>query len=1116
MEGKGNGEEQFGQLAVTLGFASPEQVSEAIRLQRRLAQEGQTKSLSRILVERGVLSVEQAKQIFFLQGKSLLVCPSCGSRFNLATSVSGDLFRCRLCGAAVNVVGSSEELQRKQKDDPLIGLTLAGCRIQEVIEEDAISRSYKGWQVGPQRHVIMRVLKRRCLRDAELVKRFLKEAEAATKVRHPAISPVYDAGQVGGYFYSCHGYFEGPTLKERVESEGRLPIRLAAGVMLRLVNGVLTAHRHKVVHRNIRPENVVFPGAKDRPVLLGLGFYRHIARRIEDTPGVGVLLGSPEFMAPEQIENYSSSDERSDIFSLGALFFYMLVGHSPFKAENSVETLARNLKGERPHLADISDGIPEEICQIVDRMLERSPDRRFSSLEEVKAALEAIGVDALPLRKAGVDASFVGRQQPPSALEPIAPSKEAEERLELQEPAPQPSPEKLVADVRGKTPTGMAEEGGIPPHLQTPLTEAEKPEWKKALLEKAPFIALGVIALVIVAVLAIKLSGGGKQGATTQEDAEVAAQQDLKRLLSFAKECEKKGSYEAVVARARRLYSRHVNTSLARRFLEVATRFERLQQEKKVADDWDSLRRWLEENKGKSGYLEEAKRRVREFIRLHAGHALAGEARRLLETLQKQESMAKAAAEVDDTEKQIKNLCQEGRYITAYKMVGVQQLRLEQCYRQVAAEFTQRFRRMRRFVEEQAKKSFEEAKKRALLWEEKGQIDKALEELAPIAGWLVWERRGEKEELAPLLELAHEAEKLQGEIRARFKRGMMRARVVFNALVERAFNAAARKDFASAQKLLARADKLAKDAKLPTDIARKMLLWLSLAERFCTAHIDYLKGSVGKQIEVETKSNIPYRGTLESFDGRELGIRVQTGRVVSVRLDDVKEEYVRRFARLQMGEREGRLGEAALAFFTGGGDAALLEGTAGDLAKALRQELKERALWNRVSRIVCVFGGASFRKLRSERARVSVVRLDDGFGSALRLSGGSLVYTEPFSSYEYILRFQFCCRKGESALRVVLPLGARRAVTLVVPASGKHLSLQEAQSVSENVSIRRGEWYEIEVRVVASSVAVILDGRKVLEAKNLTPRRVSRGRIRLSVEKGTVWLLRQIYLAELK
>ncbi|RKY19624.1 MAG: hypothetical protein DRP63_00270 [Planctomycetota bacterium] len=1112
MEGKSNGEEQFGQLAVTLGFASPEEVTEAIRLQRRLAQQGQTKLLGQILVERGVLSVEEAKQIFVLQGRTQLLCRACRSRFNLAASVSGDLFRCRVCGAAVNVVVSPEELRQKRRsDDPLIGLTLAGCRIQEVIDEDAISRSYKGWQMGQQRYVVMRVLKRHCLRDADLVKRFLKEAEAATKVRHPAISPVHSAGQVGGYFYSCHGYFEGPTLKERVERQERLPIKLAADVMLRLVNGVLTAHEQKVVHRNIRPENVVFPDAKDRPVLLGLGFYRHIARKIEGTPEAGVLLGSPEFMAPEQIEDYSRSDERSDMFSLGALFFYMLVGHSPFKAENSVEALARNLEGKHPHLADISDDIPEEICQIVDRMLERSPDRRFSSLEEVKAALEAISVDALPLRKASVDTAFVGYEQPPPALE-----QEAEKQLELPEPAPQSSAEAVAAAAERRIPAGVAGEGGISPRLPTPPTKAERPQRKKALVEKAPFIALGVIALVIVAVLVIKLSGGGGEGSARQEDAEVVAQQDLKRLLSFARECEKKGNYEAAVARARRRYNKHLNTSLARRFLQVATRFERLQQERKVADEWNSLKRWLEENKGKRGYLEEAERRVREFMRSHAGHTLAGEARRLLETLQKRESMAKAAAEVDDAEKQIKHLCQKGRYVTAYKMVGVQELRLGQCYRRVAAEFTQRFQKMRRFIEQQAQKSFEEAKKRALLWEKKGEVEKALEELAPIAGWLVWERRGEGEELAPLLELARKAQRLQGEIRARFRRGMMRARVVFNALVERAFNAAERKDFSSAQELLARADKLAKNAKLPTNIARRMLLWLSLAERFCSAHIDFLKSNIGKQIEIKTKSNIPYRGTLESFDGRKLGIRVQTGRVVSVGLDEVKEEYLRGFARLQMGEREGRLGEAALAFFSGGGNTALLEGIAGDLAKALRQQLKERAIWSRVSRIVCLFGGTASHKLRSEKARVSVARLDDGFGNALRLSDGSLVYPEPFSSYEYVLRFQFCCKKGKSALRVVLPLAAQRVVTLLLPAEGKHLSFQEAQGSSEDVSIRQGEWYEIEVRVVASSVAVILDGRKVLEAKNLTPQSIDRERLRLSVEKGAVWLLRQIYLAELK
>jgi len=1135
MKEKNSGEEQFGQLVVTLGFASPIEVSEAIRFQRRLAEEGEEKPLGQILVERGVLSVEQVRQILLRQGKTLLVCTSCGSKFNLADPSSGDLFKCRVCGAAVDVVGSPEELQEEQEyEDPLLGSTLAGCRIQELIGEDAISRSYKAWQVGPQRDVVMRILKERCSHDKELIKRFLKEAAAAAKVRHPAISPVYDAGQAEGYFYICHGYFEGPTLRERVESEGRLPVKLAADVTLHLVNGMLTAHKHKVIHRDIRPENVVFPGGKKRPVLLGLGLYRRVAEKAEGAAEIGVLLGSPEFMAPEQIKDYSSSDERSDIFSLGALFFYMLVGHSPFKAENPVEALARNLEGKRPRLADITDNVPKEICQIVDKMLERFPDKRFSSLQEVKTALEAISVDTLTSRKADihpyspsvVDGDLrladedAGYEHAPPELELAPPPQEPEEEeLKLAEPAPapQPPPEALSAEEKKEILAETIRKKEATPPPPTPSEEeVEKPEWKKVLSEKAPFMALGIIALVIVVVLVVKLSGSSEPAPTKPKGPELLAQQDLKRLLAFANECEKKGDYKAVITRAKRLYNKYVNTSLAQRFLEIATRFERLQREKKVEDEWGYLKKWLKENKGKKGYLEAAKKRVREFIKSHAEHALANEARKLLETLQKQERVAKAATEVDAAEKQIKDLCQKEQFVTAYKMVGVQELRLQQRYRQVAMEFTERFQKMRQFVEAQAKKSFAEARKRALSWEQRGKVDKALDELSPVVEWLVWEQRGEGEGLAPLLELARKAKKLQDEIKARFKQGMMRARIVFNALVERASRAAAQKDFASAEKLLKRADKIAKEAKLPTNIAQKMLLWLSFAKRFCNAHIDFLKNSIGKQIEIKTKTNIPYRGTLESFDGKKLGIRVQTGRVVTVALDKVKEEYLEKFARLQMGEQDGRLGEAALAFFNGGGDTTLLEGVLGDVAETLRETFKERALWMRVSRIVWLFNGTSSYKLRREKGKVSIAKIEDEFGNALRLSDGSLAYTEPLSSYEYVLRFQFCCKEGKAALKVVLPLGAGQVVTLVVPAGGKHLSFEKAQGVSEDVSIRLGEWYEIEVRVVASSVTVILDGRKVLETKNPTAQSTDNERIRLAVEKGDVWLLRQIYLAELR
>jgi len=453
--------------------------------------------------------------------------------------------------------------------------------------------------------------------------------------------------------------------------------------------------------------------------------------------------------------------------------------------------------------------------------------------------------------------------------------------------------------------------------------------------------------------------------------------------------------------------------------------------------------------------------------------------------------------------------------VTAYKMVGVQELRLQQRYRRLAARFAGEFSRMREHVVQEARRFFEEAKKRAFGWEARGKVDKALEELNPFVAWLAWEKRGEKESLKPLLLLAHEAKKTQDAIKARFKRGMMRARIVYNALIHQASTLAAQERFDEARTLLQRASSLAKEARLPRDIAASMLKWLGFAKRFSTAHIDYLKNRVGKSIEVKTKSNIPYQGTLESFDGQKLGIKVQTGRVVYVPLEKVQEKFLKEFARREMGEQDGRVGEAAAAYFRGEGDASLLEGVIGDAAQSLRQAFRERDAWKRTTRIIWLFSGTSPYRLRRERGKVSIFKVDDEFGNALRLTEGALAFTETIPT-EYILRFQFCCRGGTAPLKVTLPMGADQSVAVVVPAGGNSLSFEGGEAKSQNFSIRLGEWYETEIRVLGTSVTVFVDGQKVLETTSVSPKTTESARLRFRTQKEADWLLRQIYFVELK
>jgi len=263
------------------------------------------------------------------------------------------------------------------------------------------------------RDVAVKVLPAAVAHDAERLRRFEQEAQAAGRLNHPNVLTVHDVGQHEGVPFVVSELLEGETLRARLGGSS-LPVRKATEIASQIARGLGAAHEGGIVHRDLKPENVFV--AKDGQVkILDFGLakltrgdspFAPESDVATEAPGTdpGTVLGTVGYMSPEQVRG-RPVDHRSDIFSLGAILYEMLSGQRAFARESSVETLNAILKEDPPELAASGRALPPTLDRIVRHCLEKNPDERFASARDLAFDLQALcdvsaPVSALPARPA--------------------------------------------------------------------------------------------------------------------------------------------------------------------------------------------------------------------------------------------------------------------------------------------------------------------------------------------------------------------------------------------------------------------------------------------------------------------------------------------------------------------------------------------------------------------------------------------------------------------------------------------------------------------------------------------------------------------------------------------
>lgn len=227
--------------------------------------------------------------------------------------------------------------------------------------------------------------------NSDLRERFLRETRLAASFSHPNIVPVHDVVERGNLLAFVMGFVEGETLGARVRRGGPLPVPEAVRVLQEVAWALSYAHGRGIVHRDIKPDNILIERATGRGLVTDFGIARSSAAA---PPGqgltrVGEVVGTPEFMSPEQASG-DTVDGRSDLYSLGVVAFYVLSGKLPFEAQTPTGLLAMHLTQPPPSLAILRPDLPGEMVAAVERCLAKNPDERFASGEELANALDGL------------------------------------------------------------------------------------------------------------------------------------------------------------------------------------------------------------------------------------------------------------------------------------------------------------------------------------------------------------------------------------------------------------------------------------------------------------------------------------------------------------------------------------------------------------------------------------------------------------------------------------------------------------------------------------------------------------------------------------------------------
>jgi serine/threonine protein kinase len=310
-------------------------------------------------------------------------------------------------------------------------LLLGSYVLLDMLGEGGMGKVYKARHQLMGRVVALKVIRQERLTNQEAVRRFQREIQAAAQLSHPNVVLAYDADQIGDIHFFAMEYVDGIDLGRLVKDKGPLPIREACDYIRQAAHGLQHAHERGLIHRDIKPTNLLLTMSREETVRAALSgvIATSTASRSgsEPIPGVvkildlglarlqetgdgeapsrltheGFVIGTPDFLAPEQARNASKVDIRADIYALGGTLFYLLTGQVPYPGGTPTEKLLKHAIDPVPEVQQLRPEAPEEVAALLRRLMAKRPDERFQVPGELAVALEPFCLEPGSLRPSG-------------------------------------------------------------------------------------------------------------------------------------------------------------------------------------------------------------------------------------------------------------------------------------------------------------------------------------------------------------------------------------------------------------------------------------------------------------------------------------------------------------------------------------------------------------------------------------------------------------------------------------------------------------------------------------------------------------------------------------------